>query len=108
MSFSTNHLIVVFNEDLTGCYPNDWEAKFAGSGQIAVQQANKPKFICASLVSNRRLDIYCLLGDNTFSTDITDFDRVIVTMNYCKKINPQQLVDNTITGANFWIEGTFE
>ena len=108
VSFSTNHLIVVFNEDLTGCYPNDWEAKFAGSGQIAVQQANKPKFICASLVSNRRLDIYCLLGDNTFSTDITDFDRVIVTMNYCKKINPQQLVDNTITGANFWIEGTFE
>ena len=108
VSFSTNHLIVVFNEDLTGLYPNEWTAEFAGVSNATTAATNKTKHLQPILISNRRLDIYCLLSDNSFSTDITDFDKILVYMNYCNKINPSDLVTNPISGANFWIEGIFE
>lgn len=108
VSFSTNHLIVVFNEDLTGLYPNEWSAYFAGVSVASTAATNKVKHLQPILISNRRIDIYCLLSNDSFSTDITDFDKIQVYMNYCNKVNPSDLVTNPISSANFWIEGIFE
>lgn len=107
-TFNTNHITVTFNQNLTGCIPTNWTAEFTGSATASTAIANKSKKLQAIFASNRSIEVYCLLDDGTFSTDVTDFDRIIVRMSYDRNISPQALVDNPISGANFWIEGIFE